>query len=385
MAHIAKYKGGALGNMCGHYDRWRGDLEKAAVRDNIDPALTHLNYNLAPERNGGQVRFVHERISALQLKRKPRKDAVLMCDCVLTAPKSLDRSELHAFFKSGYEFLAERYGRENVVSAYVHFDEPGAQPHMHFAFVPVTDDGRLAAKDVVNRQDLRTLHGDMQRSVEAALGHHVEIVLDPEKEIDKQLSALPNSEYRAAKDALAATHAEIDAQNERLEHLQRQEIELAGEVAELESKALEPAAETVRESAGAILAGRGDGSRESALTDEIGQLRSRIGELEGANQRARERIKQLGERIGELRAGIKRAAAGVERLARLVIERRGELNLRFDSREAGRAACAVLDRLGIAYTAAIGKPDPFEEARQAARAYNAAHRRTQPGIHRNAR
>ena len=42
MAHVKKYTQGALHNMLAHYDRTAKNS-----RENIDPSLTHLNYNLA--------------------------------------------------------------------------------------------------------------------------------------------------------------------------------------------------------------------------------------------------------------------------------------------------------------------------------------------------
>lgn len=226
--------------MLAHYER-RPEIERGYERDNIDASRTHLNYNLAPGRGGGQVAFIDSRIASLGLKRAPRKDAVRMCDCVLTMPKTLDPSRSREFL--GYSFLRGRYGAGNVVSAYVHMDE--AQPHMHFAWVPVTKDGRLSAKDVVTRADLRTLHGDMQKSLEDSMGCKVDVLLDPEQRGDKQLSRLSQDEYVAAK--------------RRLESLRREEEGFATEVAELEA---EPAPETVPESLRALWEGRGAGSRE---------------------------------------------------------------------------------------------------------------------------
>ena len=47
----------------------------------------------------------------------------------------LDERMQELFFEETYAFLSERYGAQNVISAYVHLDE--RSPHMHFAFVPV--------------------------------------------------------------------------------------------------------------------------------------------------------------------------------------------------------------------------------------------------------
>ena len=42
-------------------------------------------------------------------------------------------------------------GIENVINATVHMDE--ATPHMHLGIVPVTEDGRLSAKDIFTKTD----------------------------------------------------------------------------------------------------------------------------------------------------------------------------------------------------------------------------------------
>ena len=84
-----------------------------------------------------------------------RKDAVVMAQVLVTSEHDFQRTEqrtTRAVFKDSYNFLAERYGKENVISATVHLDE--RTPHMHFNFVPVTDDGRLSAKSVLTRQSL---------------------------------------------------------------------------------------------------------------------------------------------------------------------------------------------------------------------------------------
>lgn len=235
MAHVAKYQASALGKLCGHYNRWIDFPEHGIERENIDASRTYLNYNLAPEHKGGQVTFVRQRIESLALKRAPRKDAVRMCDCVLTKPQSLDPDKTKEFFRAGFDFLAKRYGIENTISAYVHMDE--TTPHMHYAWVPVTKDGRLSAKDVVNRQDLRTLHRDMQTYIEHELGCKVEIILEPEKEQEKALSNVPQKQLESAREGLKALEvqkealaAEIAAETARLEYLRLGAREIGEEV-----------------------------------------------------------------------------------------------------------------------------------------------------------
>lgn len=57
----------------------------------------------------------------------------------MTAPQDLDPERYDDFFCAAYDFLANRYGEENVVQAIVHDDE-GGQPHLHFCFIPVEED-----------------------------------------------------------------------------------------------------------------------------------------------------------------------------------------------------------------------------------------------------
>lgn len=181
MAHIVKFQQHSLGHMCKHFERGldeHGNPIKYG-NQNIDLTRSHLNYNLAPEREN-QYGFIMDRCKEVYCLK--RKDVNRMCSCIVTAPKDLPEHEHERFFKATYEFLAQRYGgkaAENIVSAYVHMDE--GSPHLHFAFVPIYYDKSkerwtVSAKNVVNRQDLKTLHPDLERHVSRALGHDVHVM-----------------------------------------------------------------------------------------------------------------------------------------------------------------------------------------------------------------
>lgn len=73
MAHVKKYTRGALGNMLKHYDRTAKNS-----RENIDPSLTHLNYNLAAKyQQLPQKEFIDKRLSQVRVQK--RKDVNVMC------------------------------------------------------------------------------------------------------------------------------------------------------------------------------------------------------------------------------------------------------------------------------------------------------------------
>lgn len=377
MAHVEKFQAAALGRMCGHYER-RAEIDHGYKRENIDNERSWLNYNLGPQRPESQVEFINERIDSLNLKRRPRKDAVRMCDCVITMPKSFDPSRQREFFNAAYAFLAQRYGAENVVSAWVHRDE--AMPHMHFAWVPVTQDGRLSAKTVVNRLNLKTLHPDMQVAMETALGCKVEILLDPEKAGEKQLSALSQPEYVAAKAELARIENEIAAAGERLEGVQRREqaardrsAELVraaneavdeyqglGKQAEQLKAAIEKSDRNANELAAAVKTetGRADGTAAAiqAETARVNQLagaiqneRSRVGRLEQAIERVKAQVRRVIAAIKRVPSAMAMAMGGKSRGARAFWQARG-------AEAAGRAAANA--RAAAKAKAEAEKPTP---------------------------
>lgn len=183
MANRQKYTRAAIGHMCKHYERGldsKGELVKYHNQD-IHTELSYLNYNLAEhDQPLPQLEFIQKRISALRCLN--RKNVNVMISWVVTLPKEMnDKSddEKRKFFERTYEFLKERYGVENVISAYVHMDE--TQPHMHFAFTPVMYDEKkrrykFDAKVVGSRKDLRTFHKDLDVRLERELGYRTGVI-----------------------------------------------------------------------------------------------------------------------------------------------------------------------------------------------------------------
>lgn len=242
MAHVAKYNASALGRMCGHYER--SSEKHGYVRENIDNGKIGDNYNLAPARQEGQVAFINGRIEGLGLKRRPRENAVRMCDCVVTAPPEVSDGELRKFFAAESEALSEMFGAENLVSAWVHLDEPGARPHMHWAWVPVTDDGRLSAKEVVSKAALRDLHPALQQAADKALGHHVQVVLDDGKRAAEYVGM---AEYKAATAEARRAAEKASAAQKAAETAER--AQKAAEVRKRDSEAAAEASEKARKQA----------------------------------------------------------------------------------------------------------------------------------------
>jgi len=88
---------------------------------------------------------------------KTRKDSVRFIDTLVTASpdffKGKKREEIKAYFTRAVDFLSQKIGKDNIFTAIVHMDEK--TPHMHLCFTPITEDGRLSAKDIIgNRTQL---------------------------------------------------------------------------------------------------------------------------------------------------------------------------------------------------------------------------------------
>lgn len=189
--HVAKYNANQVGQMCAHYNRNNGK-ERNYSNQQIDKEKSYLNYNLAPNR-GNEVDFINQRIE--EVKHINRADVVKMADWVVTLPKDYKGDE-REFFQATYDSLENRYGRENVVSAYVHMDE--TTPHMHFAFVPVAHshdkEGRevekLSAKEVLTRNELQRVHGEVEREVSHQLERKVHLLNGKTKEGNRSIDEL---------------------------------------------------------------------------------------------------------------------------------------------------------------------------------------------------
>lgn len=59
------------------------------------------------------------------------------------------------YFEKALEKIEEKFGKENIISAKVHKDEK--TPHLHIDLVPLTQEGKLSAKELFTKQSLREL------------------------------------------------------------------------------------------------------------------------------------------------------------------------------------------------------------------------------------
>lgn len=144
-----KRKAGSVAACERHNER-----KKEAYKSNpdIDMERSKRNYHLIPPPRYTYKKEIDRRIA--EAGCKVRKDSVMMVETLLTASpefmNSLPPLEQKAYFTMALDFIAERVGKENILSAVVHMDEK--TPHMHLSFVPITPDGKLSAKAFLGNQ-----------------------------------------------------------------------------------------------------------------------------------------------------------------------------------------------------------------------------------------
>lgn len=143
-----KYKGPEIGNIEAHNERRK---EAYASNPDIDPSRSRQNIHLiAPK--------TKYRAQAEQLIQaagcRTRSDSVRVVETLITASPEFfegkSPKEVRAFFMHALAFIEKKQAKETIISAVIHMDEK--TPHMHLSFVPMTQDGRLSAKDIIGNK-----------------------------------------------------------------------------------------------------------------------------------------------------------------------------------------------------------------------------------------
>ena len=145
---FAKYKGPEISHIESHNERTK---ENYASNPDIDTARSHLNFHLVtPER---KYRAESEKQIA-EAGCRTRSDSVRVVEALVTASpeffKGKKKSEVKAYFTEALDFIQKYQSKDTIISAVVHMDEK--TPHMHLCFVPLTEDKRLSAKEIVGNK-----------------------------------------------------------------------------------------------------------------------------------------------------------------------------------------------------------------------------------------
>lgn len=184
-----------IGHMLAHdkHTNPNVDPEKESV---IDREMTKLNQNLF-ERNDGLTdkEFVEKAVKESPTFDHWKSNYNALSTWCIQIPKEFSGSyeEKNEIFKEMVNFTADRYGRDNIVSAWTHFDEvrnregiekengksliplkerEHCQDHIHIRYVPRTSDGRISTKEVTPRKELRDFQREMQQHLREKFPQH---------------------------------------------------------------------------------------------------------------------------------------------------------------------------------------------------------------------
>ncbi len=157
---FAKYKGPEISRIEAHDERTK---ETYASNPDVDTSRSHLNYHLI-EPKGHYRQEAESKITDAGCRT--RSDSVRLVETLITGSpdffKGKTEKQIKAYFQHALTFLKEHQRPDTFISAVVHMDEK--TPHMHVTFVPLTEDNRLTAKEIIgNRKKLTQWQDDYWR------------------------------------------------------------------------------------------------------------------------------------------------------------------------------------------------------------------------------
>lgn len=162
VVHMMKIKSGAVGGIQSHNNR----EHEPKTNPDVDMSRSEDNYDLISCDN--YKRSIKEKLSNLvESSRAVRKDAVVVCNFIVTSDNetmnALGADRQREFFQDSVKWFSDRYGADKVLNATVHMDE--TTPHLHIGVMPITQDGRLSAKAIFTKTEMKAIQTEFARDV----------------------------------------------------------------------------------------------------------------------------------------------------------------------------------------------------------------------------
>lgn len=162
VVHMMKIKSGAVGGIQSHNNR----EHEPKTNPDVDMSRSEDNYDLISCDN--YKRSIKEKLSNLvESSRAVRKDAVVVCNFIVTSDNetmnALGADRQREFFQDSVKWFSDRYGVDRVLNATVHMDE--TTPHLHIGVMPITQDGRLSAKAIFTKTEMKAIQTEFARDV----------------------------------------------------------------------------------------------------------------------------------------------------------------------------------------------------------------------------
>lgn len=165
--HNEKYKISDVGGI--HREQFREYSDTEKYKNEVDPERTERNEYIEIAEEGKDwfkhIRRAKESTTEIT-GRAVRKDAVLLCSTVESVPQTWDDETCKIYFREKAkwyeEYLHEKGGVDEncMLSVCVHLDEN--TPHATYVWIPEKD-GKLQAKNILDRNFLKSLQEDSQQ------------------------------------------------------------------------------------------------------------------------------------------------------------------------------------------------------------------------------
>ena len=255
-----------------------------AYNNQVQPGMDALNVNLIQSNNWMQdIQAEIDRAGA-----KTRANSVVALDAIYTASKDFfkDKSteECNQYFQDCLQFHQRKLG--HIVSAVVHYDE--TTPHMHILSVPLTQDGRLSAREIVgNRANLSRMQTEFFEQVGKSYELERGIQMDGQEK-KKRITAQEHK-LRQVKQAKAREEEELEA----IKHSKTTARERA-------TRAREQAEQQQAENRALKVV-------ESEIRDKVEREQEKAKQLAEMNQTARQELKEVKDKLEAYKPYLTRA------------------------------------------------------------------------------
>lgn len=265
-------------------------IQKEATRtateynNRVQPGMDFLNVNLIQSNNWMQD--IQDEIN--RAGAKTRSNSVIALDAIYTASgdffKDKSTEECNQYFRDCLQFHQRKFG--HVVSAVIHYDE--TTPHLHILSVPLTQDGRLSAREIVgNRANLSRMQTEFFEQVGKCYGLERGVQMDGQEK-KKHITA-QEWQLRQVKQEKAAELEELGA----IKHSKKSARERS-------TRAREQAEQQ-----------RAENSRlkavEGQIRDRMEQEQTTAEQLTELNQKARQELRKTKEQLEALKGYLDKA------------------------------------------------------------------------------
>ena len=151
-----------------------GDIDKTKTDENVN--FMGLPYSESCEKYDKRIKELDSTTNT-----NKRKDRVTAFGLIISMPEGLTKEEEKKLMEVSIQLFSEKYGSENLVGAYGHWDEvhdyvrgesfKSSRAHLHLFIVPEIHGG-LRGKEFSSKKAMKTMNREIDRECMQLFGKH---------------------------------------------------------------------------------------------------------------------------------------------------------------------------------------------------------------------